>query len=342
MGAPELAGDRASAPRVGVIGAGFMGAVHLSAWRAIGITPAALLARRADTARAGLPIDDRTEVTSRIDTFLQLVDVVDICTPTDTHSDFARAAARAGKATLCEKPLALTVGESLQVIEDFAAADVTLQVGHVVRFFPEYVAARAATLRGDIGEPAVLRLSRISFAPDRGPDSWFADERRSGGLFLDLMIHDLDYARWTAGEVTAVFARESGGPQSHGIAILSHASGAISHVEASWAAPAPTFRTSCEIAGSRGVLQFDSEDTAPITSRLHTGAGSETTGRSDVSVGVNPFETELQHFLDVVQGRQAPVLTALDGAVAVQLAAAAARSARDGAAVPVEPLLSGV
>jgi predicted dehydrogenase len=337
-GAGAAKGGRVSTPRVGLIGTGFMGSVHGAAWRAIGSPVAAVLVppgreRPADPALAGAELHTDREA------FLDAVDVVDICTPSDTHGELALAAAAAGRPTLCEKPLSLDVDEALRVVTAFEQAGVLLQVAHVVRFFPEYVAAREAVVRGETGDPAVLRLSRLSFAPDRGSDSWFADERRSGGLFFDLMIHDLDFARWVGGDVTTVYARASRGPRSHGIAVLTHASGAISHVEASWAEPAPVFRTRLEIAGSRGIVAFDSDETAPIVARLHKGEESGTTALADLSLAANPFETELAHFLDVVAGAE-PVITPLDAVAAVQLAAAAQVSARDGVAVSIERLPS--
>lgn len=324
-------------PRVGLVGTGFMGSVHGAAWRAIGVPPVATLTR----ARNNSPSDEASagpDTFHDLDVFLQHVDIVDICTPSDTHADLALAAARAGKPTLCEKPLTLDVKSSMQVVDAFHHAGVPLQVAHVVRFSPEYLAVQQAVRRGDIGDAAVLRLSRLSFAPDRGPDSWFADERRSGGLFFDLMIHDLDYARWIAGDVRKVYARASGGARSHGIALLTHVSGAISHVEASWAEPVPVFRTRVELAGSRGVIGFDSGETAPITARLHRDTAAASTALGDVSLAANPFEAELRHFLDVVAGRQEPVLTPLDAAAAVQLAAAAQASAREGVVVPIQSL----
>jgi predicted dehydrogenase len=321
-------------PRVGLIGTGFMGSVHAAAWRAIGVPVSSLLLpqgreRPADQALAGAEVHDD------LGDFLAAIDVVDICTPSDTHVELALAAAAAGRPTLCEKPLSLDADEALGVVAAFEQAGVILQVAHVVRFFPEYVAAREAVARGEIGDPAVLRLARLTFAPDRGADSWFADERRSGGLFFDLMIHDLDFARWVAGDVTTVYARASGGARAHGIAVLTHASGAISHVEASWAEPAPVFRTRLEIAGSRGILACDSDETAPIVARLHRREASGTTALADVSLTVNPFEAELAHFLDVVAGAE-PVLTAHDAVAAVRVAAAARLSARDGVPVSID------
>jgi predicted dehydrogenase len=327
-------------PRVGIIGIGFMGTVHATAWQAIGVPPSAFLVRsqRADTE---LPRGYGAEVFTDLASFLDSVDIVDICAPTHLHVELALAAAAGGKPTLCEKPLSLDVGEGMRVIEAFARSNTPLQVAHVLRFSAEYKAARDAILDDQIGVPAVLRLSRLSFAPDRGADSWFADEQRSGGLFFDLMIHDLDYARWIAGDVVSVYARSVGGARDHGIAILKHASGAISHLEASWSNPPPTFRTLLEIAGSRGLISFSSDDTSPLTLRLHKTAEDVSTGLGDVALAANPFEAELQHFLDVVGGTAQPVLTALDALAAVQLAAAARRSAHTGKPVAVSSLGGG-
>jgi myo-inositol 2-dehydrogenase/D-chiro-inositol 1-dehydrogenase len=321
--------------RVGLIGSGFMGSVHRAAWRAVGRPVTDLLVRPGSHVT---PEFAGVDVHTDLGAFLGAVDLVDICTPSDTHVELATAAAQAGRPTLCEKPLTLEVADALGVVAAFDRAGVPLQVAHVVRFFPEYVAARDAIVRGDIGDPAVLRLARLSFAPDRGADSWFADERRSGGLFFDLMIHDLDYARWIAGEVVRVHARATGGPRSYGIAVLTHASGAISHVEASWAEPAPVFRTRLEIAGSGGLLASDSADTAPFIARLHADVPAASTALADVAVTANPFEAEIRHFLDVVAGRRQPVPTAMDAVAAVRLAAAAARSAHTGVPVTLDEL----
>jgi predicted dehydrogenase len=323
--------------KVGVIGTGFMGRVHADAWRAIGVPVAAVFTRPASVDGLDGAFSGAERLTD-LARFLDRVDAVDICTPTDTHVELALAAAAAGRPTLCEKPLALEVADALRVASAFERAGVALQAAHVVRFSSEYVAAREAVRSGEIGEPAVVRLARLGFAPDRGAASWFADERRSGGLFFDLMIHDLDYARWIAGDVTRLQARASGGPRSHGIAVLTHASGAISHVEASWAEPAPVFRTRLEIAGSRGIVACDSEETSPIVARLHREVEVADTGLGDIGLTANPFEIEVQHFLDVVAGRREPVLTARDAVAAVALAAAARRSAHEGVPVRVDAL----
>ena len=156
-----------SAPRVGLIGTGFMGRVHAAAWRTVGVPVTDLLVR---PGAAVPPEFGDVEVHTDLESFFGAAGVVDICTPSDTHVALATAAAEAGRPTLCEKPLALEVADALAVVAAFERAAVPLQVGHVVRFFPEYLAARDAVARGDVGDPAVIRLARLSFAPDRGAD----------------------------------------------------------------------------------------------------------------------------------------------------------------------------
>jgi predicted dehydrogenase len=119
--------------------------------------------------------------------------------------------------------------------------------------------------------------------------------------------------------------------------VLTHASGAISHVEASWAEPAPVFRTRLEVAGACGIVTHDSAESMPIDVRLHRTQEAGTTALADVSLAENPFEAEVRHFLDVVAGRAEPVLSPLDAVAAVGLAAAARRSAADGVPVSVDP-----
>jgi predicted dehydrogenase len=100
----------------------------------------------------------------------------------------------------------------------------------------------------------VLRLARGSYRPKKPEGNWFLDEEKSGGILMDFMIHDYDYARWIAGEVESVFAQKIAADQTasvdYGLVILRHTGGALSHIAGSWAYPPPTaFRTGFEIAG---------------------------------------------------------------------------------------------
>lgn len=315
--------------RVGIIGTGFMGGVHAAAWQSTDAELVAILERTTES-RVGAMGQYGATIYTELDAFLDAVDIVDICAPTHLHAHFALAAAAAGKPTICEKPLALTSAEGLKVLEAFESRGLLLQVAHVLRFSPEYSAARDALIAGEIGDLAVLRLSRLSFAPKRGRDSWFNDESKSGGIVFDLIIHDLDYARWIAGDVESVYAKSAVGGQGHAIVVLQHVNGTISHIEGSWSNPPPVFRTFGEMAGSQGVLEFSSEASAPMTVRLHQQNRDVSTGLGDHMFAANPFELELHHFLDLLDGGGNPVLTAHDAWEAVRLAEATRESVRTG------------
>src|SRR5215510_11794204 len=254
--------------KVGIVGAGSMGPTHAAGWAK---TPAEIVGFAAETSREadGLAKRYNAKVYPSLDAMLPDVEVVDICSPTHLHHEMVLRAATAGKHIVCEKPLARTAEQAHAMVTACRKAGVQLLVAHVVRFFPEYALARSAVAEGQIGKPAVIRLHRGSYRPKKPAGNWFLDEEKSGGILMDLMIHDYDYARWVAGEVDSVSARRvteryPDAPVDYGLVILSHRSGALSHIAGGWAYPPPTFRTALEIAGDRGLIQFDSDGTAPI------------------------------------------------------------------------------
>ena len=131
------------------------------------------------------------------------VDAVAICSSTETHADLIVAAARAGKAIFCEKPISLELAEVDRALTAVAEAGVPFQIGFNRRFDPAHAAVRDAVARGDVGEPQLVRIS--SRDPEPPPMAYV---RVSGGIFLDMTIHDFDMARFVTGsEVVEVFAR---------------------------------------------------------------------------------------------------------------------------------------
>src|SRR5699024_8995040 len=125
---------------------------------------------------------------------------------TPAHPEIVRAALDADKDVLCEKPLALDPAEARDLVAHAERAGRTLFPAHVVRFFPQYAAARRAIDTGAVGQLAVLRFERTGSLPDR---SWYADDDLSGGIVVDQMIHDIDQALWMAGPVERVYAQQS-------------------------------------------------------------------------------------------------------------------------------------
>lgn len=330
-----------SRTRIGIVGAGFMGSVHAAAWAACPDARLTALASGPGGPPERLAQEYGMRVCADLDELLDRVDLVDVCVPTDLHHEITVRAARAGRAVVCEKPLARTPDEAAEMIAACREAGVPLLPAHVVRFFPEYAAAKAAVDAGVIGEPAVVRLTRATFQPAKPADNWYLDEARSGGLHFDLMVHDLDYARWVAGEVVGVHARSvrAARPDAgtdHVLAILRHAAGAISHVEASWAHPPPTFRTRVEISGTTGVLDLDSDRSAPVRPTLRAGTRAGDMPLPSSPLAESPYTTQLRHFLDVVRGVAAPIVTAEDALAAVRIATAVGRSITTGRPADLE------
>lgn len=330
--------------RVGIVGTGFMGRVHADAWEN---TPAEIGGFVGKTAASAAPLAQQHEsqVYPTFGKMLAEVDVVDICTPTHLHHDMVLHAAAAGKHIICEKPLARTVEQAQAMIAACEAAGVKLLVAHVVRFFPEYALARQTVHRGEIGEPAIIRLKRATFQPKKSQDNWFLDWEKSGGMMLDLMIHDFDYARWVGGEVTQVYAQKissnfKDSAVDHGLAILTHKNGALSHVEGSWAYPQPLFRTQLEIAGSNGWLRYDSDETAALSLHLHrqTQANTPDVPLPSSPLLEDPYTTQIKSFYHhLVEGRETAV-SARDGLAALQIALAALESCQTGQPVTLEVL----
>ena len=330
--------------RIGIVGTGFMGRTHAAAWSATDAQIVGFVSKESDASRELANLYD-AQVYADLDSLIADVDVVDICTPTHLHRDMVLAAARAGKDVVCEKPLARTIAQGQEMIAACAQAGVRLYVAHVVRFFPEYVQAKAQVDAGVIGKPAVLRFTRGAFQPKKAIDNWFVDFEKSGGMMLDLMIHDLDYARWVAGDVQTVFAKKlsSTHPEAgvdHGLVILTHKSGAISHVEGSWAYPPPMFRTKFEIAGSNGLIQQDSGKTAAIGLHHYQDQNADV---PDVALpssplSEDPYTTQIKAFYDSLVNDTAVPVTGADGLAALQIALAAIESAETGQPVHLSSL----
>ena len=329
--------------RVGIVGVGFMGVTHAAAWAE---TEAQIGGFMAETTAEARPLADQygVKIYPDLADLLDQVDVVDLCTPTQLHHPMVLQAAAAGKHIVCEKPLARSVAQAQEMLRACRSAGVRLLVAHVVRYFPEYALAKAALEGGKIGRPGVIHLSRGSFRPKKPVGNWFLDEAKSGGILMDLMIHDFDYARWIAGEVESVFAKKvtTGRPDASidfGLAILKHAGGALSHIAGAWAYPPPTFRTHLEIAGDAGLIEFDSDDSAPIRNLIaKTSGDSPDIGLPSSPVSESPYTTQIKDFYQALTSGAPARVTAKDGLASVQIAEAAIQSAATGQAVRLRPL----
>src|SRR5215203_3512398 len=172
--------------RVGLVGAGFMGGVHLNAYAGIPeVEVVGVADARIESAVAGAEIVGARPYTSYEELVAaEEVEVVDVCLPTAFHRDLAVRAAGEGRHVILEKPIARTMEDAQQILEAFSGDGPRLFVGHVVRFFPEYVGIKQKIDAGDLGTIGVVRTSRRSRASQRTSHSSRAG-RVSGGVLLD-------------------------------------------------------------------------------------------------------------------------------------------------------------
>ncbi len=261
-------------------------------------------------------------------------DAVFILTPTPTHLALVREAAAAGVAVLCEKPIARTRRDADALVTAVRRARVPYMTAQVLRWFPEYARLRDLARDGSLGTPAVARLSRTTGFP-RGSGNWYP--RGSGGPLLDLVIHDFDWLRWTFGPVDRVFARVAphgrNPAQAHTLTLVRHRSGLIAHVEGAWGHGLP-FRATAELAGSKGLAEFDSARFHSVEVRV-AGArpGLPSVAVPDSALVDSPYRRQDAHFLECVRTGAAPAVSPEDAVAALDLSLAAIRSARTGQAV---------
>jgi predicted dehydrogenase len=275
--------------RVGVVGYGVMGKAHCYGYRvapmlrALPVTPVVTVmsgrdgpAVAAAAAAYGVPghTTDWRALVARDD-----IGVVDICTPPGTHAEIAQAAAAAGKAVLCEKPLALSYPQAAAALAAAESAGVHHAVGFNYRRLPAVALMRRMVAGGAVGEVRLWRATWLSdeFADPRTPYDWRFDRAMGGTTVADLGSHLIDMALWMAGGIASVCAQSGtfiaerplpGGPggaagaravtvDDASSALLRFESGALGTMEVARAAVRRPCDFTVEVNGSRGTLVFD-------------------------------------------------------------------------------------
>lgn len=320
--------------RVGIVGAGSISRIHAAAWTRL---PVELAGWHDVVPEAAAAAAERWggRAFDSLEDLLAASDIVDVCTNVTAHPEPVLTAARAGKAIVCEKPLARTVAQCEEILAVCTERQVPLFVAHVVRFFPEFAAARQTVQEGTIGKPGMIRTVRAGGFPRMGGGAAarrYADFAQSGGVIMDVGIHDIDFHRWCMGEVERVFARgllEAGVPQcDHALLVLRFESGAIGHIEASWAHTPGRTRTHLEIAGDQGLVAWDSREPASLSWR--TRADDMPMARNALQAADQPYFAELAHFLDCLDKGCEFRVTPHDALMAVKVSQAALHSIRTG------------
>lgn len=327
--------------RIGVAGVGRIGSMH-----------ARILARETPGAELVAVADVNADAAARVAQDLGVaaitvddliaapdIDAIAICTSTDTHVDLIIKTAQAGKAIFAEKPISLDLAEVDRALDAVNAAGVPFMVGFNRRFDPGHQYVHDVVASGDIGEPHVARIT--SRDPDPPPIDYI---KVSGGIFVDMTIHDFDMARYVVGSpVVEVFAKGAvridpaigeAGDIDTAVVVLTHADGTITTIDNSRQAKYG-YDQRVEVFGSDGMVVSENP-------RAHAGF----TATDTVIRGANlpyfflerytdSYVREWRAFIDyVANGGPSPVPGA-DGRAPVVLGLAAWQSLREGRPVAV-------
>ena len=325
--------------RIGVIGVGRIGRMH--AGYIARQTPRAELSAVSDVSVAaaeevgamyGVPALGADEV-------IAASDAVAICTSTDTHVDYIIDAAEAGKAIFCEKPISLDLAQVDRVAAVLDRRDVPFMVGFNRRFDPGHRAVREAVASGRIGE---VRMARVTSRDPSPPPVDYV--RVSGGIWVDMMIHDFDMAAYVVGSpVVQVWAQGANlidpaigeaGDVDVAVAVLTHANGAITTIDISREAPYG-YDQRVEVLGSLGMAVSDNVRLSSTEVYLADETHRPVLPNFFIERYETAYRDQWRSFTDyVLDGGPSPVSLA-EGRAPVVVAGAAAESARTGRPVAV-------
>lgn len=262
------------------------------------------------------------------------VEAVVIATPTDTHASLMEAAALAGKAIFCEKPVARDLGETRRVLEVVEKAGVPFQIGFNRRYDPPYLEAARKIAAGEIGQ--VEQFIAVMRDPGPPPLDYL---RVSGGIFLDQSIHDIDCARFLVGEVEEVMAwgavhvdpaiGEIGDVDTTNLS-LRFANGALGVIQNSRRA-VYGYDVRTEVFGSQGKLVMDATPKTPL---WQYGQGVQADHyHFFMDRFKEAYRLELEAFFQALERGDRPTPGATDALESLRIALAATCSLREGRAV---------
>ena len=327
--------------RIGVVGVGRIGAMHaeIIARKVDGAQLAAVADVHAPLAEAVALQFDVPAMTVEELIASPLVDAVAICTSTDTHTRLIELAAQHGKAIFCEKPISLDLAEVDRALAAVEVAGVPLMVGFNRRFDRAHQSVHDAVVTGEVGDVQLARISSRDPAPP--PVEYI---KVSGGIFVDMMIHDFDMARYVVGSpVVEVYAKgavmidpaigEACDVDTASV-MLTHANGAVTMIDNSRQAPYG-YDQRVEVLGLKGMA-------ASGNPPLHSGITYTADGLRGPVVPnffleryADAFVREWDAFVSYVRDGGPSPVSGADGRAPVVLAMAAGESMRTGQPVRV-------
>ncbi|NLE46748.1 MAG: Gfo/Idh/MocA family oxidoreductase [Chloroflexi bacterium] len=308
--------------RIGILGMGGMGWIH--ATRIAGTANAKLVAiadsdperLRADQALTinvfGRPEPLDLSDVMRYSSASQLiaeapVDAIHVCLPTHWHAQFTIEALEHGLHVLCEKPMALTVGDADQMIEGARGSGRVLMIAQCVRFWPEYCFLRDCIADGRYGRLISLNMRRLGQRPEGDAKNWFLDPECSGGMILDLHIHDVDFVHHVLGRPDSIHATDRAYPGS-GAPDVIHAEflyqgGPQVHLHAGWSAVHIPFDAGYDAWFERAFVRLDTKLDPSL--RVYDRSGNDAWAPTEYVQG-DAYANEISYFVQCIVGGMSP------------------------------------
>ena len=329
--------------RIGIMGLGFMGRMHIAAYEKIGDCKIVAVADRNPVRAAGdlsggwgnIPGAaeklDMTHIRGYTD-YQQLlddpnIDAVDICLPTFVHEEWAIKALAAGKHVMCEKPLALDSASAQRIADAAAKAKGIFMPAMCIRFWPEWAWLKRAVAERRYGRVLDAQFHRVGAIPQ----GWFREGDKSGGAVLDLHVHDTDFVYHLFGMPHAVFSRGYNGPSGRIDAVMTHylyndddGPPAV-FAEGNWAVDQKfPFNMRYRVNFERATVEYNVANTPPLI-LAHDGQCEPVTLEGD------GYFHELSYFVGCCQrGEQPRIVTVADAVNSIRIVEAEAKSVQTG------------
>ncbi|MBI3991384.1 MAG: Gfo/Idh/MocA family oxidoreductase [Candidatus Omnitrophica bacterium] len=316
--------------KVGIIGAGNAGGIHAEAYQHISdVKVAGVYDLSVDSAR-NLAEKYQAVCYQRIQDLMddKEINIINICLPTPFHCDIAVSGAKRGKHIFCEKPIAGNLNDGRSMVNACRNAKVKFMACHILRYSPEFRKAKELVDNGKVGKTGVVRSSRVGPFP-KGAQDWYAKYEMSGGVILDTLTHSFDFLRWCFGPVERVYAKgliaKGMNRIDYALVTLRFKSGVIAHVEGSWAHTGG-MRTTLEVAGDKGLINFDSKEDASLYIQIKDDKSGGGAGSRENPLKESPHILALRHFVDCVRDNREPEVTAEDTLSSLEISLAAIES----------------
>ena len=301
--------------KVGLIGCGFMGGMHSACYAALaglGVKVTAVadvrreyaekLANGAEIYATGMELIEKANV-----------DVVDVCLPTHLHAAHAVAAMKAGKNVFVEKPIAFKDEDMELILATEKETGAKVQVGQVIRQWTEYVWLKKAVDAGTFGKIQHAMFRRMSSRPEWAWEGWLHQVDKSGGVAVDMHVHDVDFVRYIMGEPDVVKAhahRDAEGVIQQINAVYGYGKDVSVAVESGWDYPADfpftaDFRVKFDkatVIGGGGVVNVYPVGGAAYQAELE----EEFQGDNDIGGNISSlggYYNELKYFVEGLQGK---------------------------------------